>query len=86
MGVRERRLVARQGVDVAHRRLDTLCIAGGGRYRGRCLGGAPNLRGDRPAVFESIKLQAIPPSLEHHFPLAQLVYHSSASLFLPLCR
>ena len=64
---------------VAHGRLDTLCIAGGPLSR-PLSGGAPNLRGDRPAVFESIKLQAIPPSLEHHFPLAQLVCHSSASL------
>jgi len=44
----------------------------------------PLSRGSKPseetAVFESIKLKTIPPPLEHLFPLALLVCHSSASL------
>ena len=63
---------------MAHGRPDTLRIAGG--PLSRPLPGAPNLRGDRTAVLGSIKLQATSPSLEHHFPLAQLVCQSSASL------
>jgi hypothetical protein len=73
---RDWRLVARQGVGVAHGRLDTLCIAGGPLSR-PLSGGAPNLRGDRPAVFESIKLQAIP-------PLARASFSSRPACVSPL--
>ena len=68
------RLVARQGVDVAHRRPNTMCCWG---PLSRPLSGAPTLRKDRLLV--PIKLQAIPPSLEHLF--SRLAYvPSSASL------
>jgi hypothetical protein len=64
---------------VAHRRLDISCIAKGPLSRPLSKG-LQTSRGDKPVVFKSVKLQAIPSSLEHHFPLAQLMFHSSASL------